>query len=455
MISKYRKLSISKRLTLQYSVILFTILILFSIMIFFYIRYTTIQSIKAEVSSSADILSRYIRSMRTGSQFYANNVNLSQNVAYSLFNSEKGFITSNRPDLPYMRILQSEDRLAQNSVVVEEARSIVYTMRKIELNDGTYYLLVVNTIDEKSPLSGVLIVTSIFGTVICFLSGIFLTRKLLEPIQEISATAKEITSENLNKRIMTEGPEDEIKELANIFNSMIERLEKDFQKQKRFISDASHELRTPLAIIHGHVNMLRRWGKSDPQVLADSLETLKSETQNMNKLIENLLYLSKGESNALVLNKKKFQINALLQEVVDEVLLIHNGYSISYSCESGLEIDADFNAMKQVLRNLTDNSVKYSSPAGKIEITAEKNNEGLLIKVKDQGIGIPPESLPFIFDRFYRVDESRSKTTGGYGLGLSIVKQIVQSHFGTVSAESEQGKGTTITVYLPSAKSKD
>ena len=298
-------------------------------------------------------------------------------------------------------------------------------------------------------LGRTLIFTGILGIIICVISGHYLSKRLLKPIRNIAGIAKDITAKNLDKRIPFDGPDDELKELSVIFNSMIERLESDFEKQRRFISDASHELRTPLAVILGHVNMLNRWGKNDIEVLSHSLSSLKAETERMRKLVEDLLYLAKNDNNSLTLKVEEFPLDMLLKEVADESKLIHHDYSIMHNCDDNHLLKADYNAIKQVLINLVDNSVKYSMSPGEIIIKAEKIIEGALITVEDKGIGIPSESLPYIFDRFYRVDESRTKATGGSGLGLSIAKQIVHYHNGTISVESKPGEGTRIIIFLP------
>jgi signal transduction histidine kinase len=332
-------------------------------------------------------------------------------------------------------------------------RENVYMDRTVNINGTDYYVQVAKGFEDIGAKTGtlaeILVITGLLGTLVAFISGSFLSKKLLKPIQDITNTAKEITSKSLDKRIAANGADDEIKDLADTFNAMIERLERDFEKQRRFVSDASHELRTPLSVIHGHVNMLNRWGKDDPEVLKSSLSTLKSETENMNRLIENLLYLAKGDNNVLTIAKEEFSVSTLLKEVIDETLLNHSEYNISADCEDKLIIKTDYNALKQVLRILMDNSLKFSTPPGEIKIDAEKEEKGVSIIVQDKGVGIPSESLPYIFDRFYRVDESRTKATGGSGLGLSIAKQIVTSLNGRISAQSELGKGTKFTVFIP------
>ncbi len=474
---KRRRLSISKKLTLIYSRILFSILIVFTILMFFSIRFFSIESHENELITNADIISGHIGSMLEVNRSSFANLTLGYGIFYSVFDKAESLIYTNNTGLPFMDTLWDDGKNRSESGIFDYDRQIfvidkegnikklskagglrkdrrVLLMNKaVTVKNTTYHIQVVKDLEEigeaTEVLPKILIITGILGTLLCISTGPYLSRTLLKPIHDISRTAKEITAKNLDKRIPVDGPDDELKDLAQTFNSMIERLEGDFERQKQFASDASHELRTPLSIIHGHVNMLNRWGKNDPQVLDQSLATLKRESENMSRLIENLMYLAKGDTNANVTKKEVFGLKMLFEEVMEETQLTNSGYSISCMCDENLMINADYNALKQVLRILMDNSIKFSTPAGDIWIKAEEEENSVLIAVSDKGVGIPSECLPHIFDRFYRVDESRSKATGGAGLGLAIARQIVQSHDGTITAESELGKGTTIALRLP------
>lgn len=453
MVFKQRRLSITKKLTLTYSVILFGILIAYTILIVFFIRGFMLNSAKSDLVTSIEIISQSLSNMQSLEQSSFKNINLSHNVFYSVFDKGKKLLYSNNPELPFKTIILETKNNGFQTKVFEHTRKILYASEMLTSENTIFYVLVAkdyeDIIDKVDMLPGLLIIISIFGTMVSLVSGSFFIKKLLKPVQDIAKTAKEITSNNLDNRILIDGPDDELKDLADIFNSMITRLEEDFEKHKRFVSDVSHELRTPLAIIHGHVNMLDRWGKNDFQVLSHSLKTIKSETDNMNMLIQNLLYFTKGDNKLLVMKREELFLSLLLKEVVDETILTNSQFTVAYKAEEYLTINADYNALKQVFRILLDNSIKFSTPPGEILIQAEQKDRGTLIKVMDHGVGIPPECLPYIFDRFYRVDESRSKATGGTGLGLSIAKQIVQSHNGTISAESELGQGTTVAVCIP------
>lgn len=451
---KNKRISVSKKLTLIYSSILLSILIVFAVLTFVSIRNLIIKDSEAVVSSNADIISNYISNAQNIDKLSLSNINLSQGIYYSVYDEDGNTIFSNMESMS--QIKKNSGRKKDNKhqeKIFQYKDGIISTNKIVSINGKNYNILVTKDFEDigtnTEAITAIFIIISILGTIVCFASGYFLTKKFLKPIKDITETAKEMTSKSLNKRIVTNGVKDEISDLADTFNSMIERLEIDFEKQRRFVSDASHELRTPLSVIYGHVNMLNRWGKNDPEQLEKSLKTLKNETENMNKLIENLLYLAKGDNNVFNIKKEEFKLHSILKEVIDETLLSHSKIKISYNCEQELKINADYNALKQVLRILIDNSIKFSREFAEIIINAEENDKEIIINVTDNGSGIPKESIPHIFDRFYRADESRTKTTGGTGLGLSIAKQIVDYHKGRILVESKLEQGTKVSIFIP------
>lgn len=452
MFSIKRRLSISKKLTLIYSSILLSILIVFSIFTFLSIRNFIIKDSEAELSSNSDIISNYMESLQSINSSSFNNLNLSKGIYYSVFDDNQGIIFSNTERaMPIKGHYQERNRHKKHDFEKEDGT--IFTSRILNVKGKTYYIFVTKYFEDigskTEDIFKILVTISVLGTIVSLVSGFFLSKRFLRPIKDITKTAKEITSKSLNKRIVMNGTKDELTDLADTFNLMIERLEVDFEKQKRFVSDASHELRTPLAVIHGHVNMLNRWGKNDTVQLERSLKTLKTESENMNKLIENLLCLAKGDNDVLTINKKEFQLYLLVKEVADETQLNYGQINISYKCSEELKIFADYDKLKQVLRILMDNSIKFSKDSVQIMISAEEKAKEIVIIVADNGVGISQESITKIFDRFYRVDESRTKATGGTGLGLSIARQIIGYHEGRISAESKLGEDTKIYIYLP------
>lgn len=202
-------------------------------------------------------------------------------------------------------------------------------------------------------------------------------------------------------------------------------------------------------MIKGYIDVLDRWGKDDREVLNESISSIKVELANMISLLDTLLFLSKGDNEIYKMERTKFWMNDLIKEIIKESNLVDEKHSIVCSEYPEFQIKGDRRLIKQMLRAIVDNSIKYSPEDTKINIEYKALENKALIEVSDEGIGIPKEDLSHIFDRFYRVDKARSRSIGGSGLGLSLVKWIVDIHKGSIEAESEIGKGTKMTIKLP------
>ncbi|WML37513.1 ATP-binding protein [Clostridium sp. OS1-26] len=333
-------------------------------------------------------------------------------------------------------------------------RHLVYKNNSIDTkNRGTVQLLVVKDMEHEYHFLKLLFImmaiSDAIGIVVALFSGMFVSKRILRPIDKITKTAQSISIQGLNKRIEVNTAEDELARLAKTFNEMIERLEQSFESQNNFVSDASHELRTPISVIQGYINLLDRWGKEDKEVLQKAIDIIKNETANMTNLIEKLLFLARGDNNSVKLEKEEFDLKNLIDELVKESNIIAQNHNILGEKNDSVTICADFRLIKQALRAVIDNSIKYTQEDGKIIINSSAKADSVKITIEDSGIGIPEEEIPNLFNRFYRVDKARSKKTGGSGLGLAIVKQIIDIHNGTISINSKLGKGTKITITLP------
>lgn len=292
-----------------------------------------------------------------------------------------------------------------------------------------------------------MLAVDILGICCAFLIGRYISRRMLKPVEAIRTAAERISIEDLSQRISTEGPDDEMKELTITFNSMIDRLDTAFQRQNQFISDASHELRTPIAVIQGYANLINRWGKSDPEVLQESIDSILTETDHMSALIRQLLFLAKSDQSKLHVQKAKVSLNEIAGELVREMTMLQEGRTVTFTEEAEVELFADYDLIKQLLWIHGENALKYSRE--KIEVKVWKDQEYGYVSVKDYGVGIAVEDLPKIFDRFYRVDKSRNKEISGTGLGLAIARRIVDSHDGDILVESKVGEGTVFTDKFP------
>ena len=298
-------------------------------------------------------------------------------------------------------------------------------------------------------------------------------RKILRPIQDLAATAARLNSmthmsrqelenlageldkinaKHLDSRIDLPATQKELRALAQAINAMLDRVNQAYSAQMRFVSDASHELRTPIAVIQGYASLLDRWGKADPEALQESIDAIRSETRSMERLVEQLLFLARGDNDSQPVKKERLDLVRLADEVLREEEMIHPDRTF-LPCwgEEPVEAFADPGLMKQLLRILMDNSVKYSTPPGRVYLWVSQNQSHARVTVQDEGVGIPPEGIPHIFDRFYRTDQSRDRKTGGTGLGLSIAKWIVERHGGWFEVTSRVNVGTRITFVLPLA----
>ena len=272
-----------------------------------------------------------------------------------------------------------------------------------------------------------------------------LNKRVLAPIRDIASMAETLSESNLSNRINIAGTKNELKDLATVINRMLDRIERSYNSQKQFVSDASHELRTPISVIRGYTDMLKRWGKDDPEVLDEGITAISQETEGMKDLVESLLFLARHDKKTLMMEISSFDPAEIVNEVQKEETMVHTDYRFDLAGIESMQVKADRNMMKQVLRILCDNAVKYS-----VTLSCAKDKEGMCcLSVKDEGQGISQEDLPKIFDRFYRSDKARKSETGGYGLGLSIARIIVIAHNGKIRVRSKPGCGTTFCVLLP------
>lgn len=277
--------------------------------------------------------------------------------------------------------------------------------------------------------------------------------KLFEPLRIMSAQANRLSANNLHsERLNVEGTKNELKDLANVINAMLDRIESAYESQKQFVSNASHELRTPIAVIQGYANLLNRWGSSNPEVLQESIEAIQNESKAMQDLVEKLLLLSRHDRKTLKLNKKNFNMRRVVEDMVKETRLVAQNRVIKSPIMEDVIVYGDKQALKQAIRIFIDNAVKYTNDGDEITISCENVNDDCVITISDTGIGMTREDLEHIFDRFYRSEYVRNKNISGHGLGLSLAKMIVIAHTGRIKVRSQFKKGSSFIVTLPRRK---
>lgn len=300
--------------------------------------------------------------------------------------------------------------------------------------------------NSTDRLLKIMLVGGIFAVVISVVLGNWLSGRALRPMSKITETAQGIVAaEDLSRRVPHDGLQDELGSLITTINEMLSRLEKLFNTQRRFVADVSHELRTPVTAIQGHVELMRRIG-SDP----DSLIAIESETKRMARLVGDLLLLAQADVGRLPLNITDVELDTLLLAVYNQAKVLNQkNIQIALGNLEPIIVKADSDRLKQLLLNLVTNALKYTSEGDKLILSLETQDDYVEISVADTGVGIPPEDLPHIFNRFYRVDRSRTREAGGTGLGLAIAKWIAEAHHGNLSVVSEDGEGTTFVLRLP------
>jgi heavy metal sensor kinase len=283
--------------------------------------------------------------------------------------------------------------------------------------------------------------------------GYMLVRRALTPVEQITRAAERITQFNLSERLPVTHTGDELERLSVSLNRMITRLDDAFQNSKRFVADASHDLRTPLTILRGELENFSDDSRLDSE-MRERAASLLEEVVHLGKIVEQLFTLSRLDDGEAQTEWTRFDLTELAQTTVEQMNLLAEDKGISISCDASqpLPVKGNHVRLKQVVVNLLDNAIKYTPEKGAIQLRVHGVNGHAVLEVKDNGIGIPPDALPHIFERFYRVDKARSADSESAGLGLSIVKSICIAHGAEVEAQSTVGSGSCFRVKLPLSK---
>jgi two-component system sensor histidine kinase ArlS len=337
---------------------------------------------------------------------------------------------------PEKRTIKDEDVFYMAHSVQFRGKRIGYIQAAIDLEDVELAQTVL--LKQLFLLGGSAILLASLG-------GLFLSRQVLKPLENLNYEISQLTAEDLNHRLSLRGNGDELDRLGENYNHMLERLETSFIQQKQFVSNASHELRTPLMVISGHADILQRWGADNPDTVRDSATAISDEARMMAKLVGDMLTLAREDLN---LTLSQFDLSELIVGSTEGLPFLKS-YKVEYDLQPGIEITGDALYLKQLIRIILDNAGKYVPEQGVIRIKVQTTNDAVNIKIEDNGPGIPTNALQTIFDRFYRVDEARSRNQPGHGLGLSIAKRIVEAHNGRIWAENVKPHGSCFCIEIP------
>lgn len=333
-----------------------------------------------------------------------------------------------------------------------DKKDVLVINEPIQLGFFQGYIQVIHPLSKFQSLMHYLFTTMLIaglGALLLSASiGFYLANYLMKPLRALRSSMKTVMDKGFNEPIqLTYTSHDEIGDLLKMYNTMMNELQISFAQQQQFVADASHELRTPIQAIEGHLSLLKRWGKDDPEILEESIDTSLTEIARMRKMIEELLELARREEKDI---DSEADAEAVIEAVIEETRHLHPEARITLSKEEEIgRIFITENALSQIVRNIIENAIRYCEIVPEIQISLAVSEKEVLLNVEDNGIGIAEENIPFIFDRFYRVDEARNRQIGGTGLGLSITKMLLEKYNGSVEVKSEKNVGTVFFMKFP------
>lgn len=464
-------MSLQKRLTLSYSALLMAIIVLMGFAVYGIMRWALINDIDTMLDETAQLINNnsrfvplpgYDRAVPFGIDLPPLDVFRASGVEVQVWLLHEGnyhFVESSANLRDYT--------LPLDSVALGTKASLYHNVTidgqewRVRTSPIVFSSNVVGSIQVAGSLMAVhqslrgLLLTILFSGAVAGVGAavvsMLLARRMIQPITDITQAAAYIVgAKDLATRLEYDGPMDEIGKLNEVFNQMMQRLEQIFTVQQRFVADISHELRTPLTAVRGNVELIKRYGVDDT-----SIEAIYSEVDRMSRLVNDLLMLARADYGGVDIELHPLDLDSVVMEV------FQSGKGVARAKErevtfklthiEPLQIDGSSDRLKQVLLNLIDNALKHTPDGGTIALSLVRQGEYAVIRVADSGVGIPPEHIERIFDRFYQTDPSRvhHDTHDGFGLGLSIAKWIIEAHKGTISVESLPGKGATFIISIP------
>ncbi|ETT83517.1 MULTISPECIES: HAMP domain-containing histidine kinase [Bacillus] len=460
---RIRNLPIKWKLTLWSTTLVFILFILYSTLQFIVINKWTIDYEQKQINRQLTEIAAYFQdknetlSSKTfeNSKEFLNNMIDKHQMIRIIGNDGKPIVTVSRGFneawIKPKQVTQDESLIKRHI----EDRILVERI-PIQTKKFTGTIELTKNLETFDHLLKIILVVMVFagicGLVFSFLGGILITKKLLSSVQNITDTMKRIKKNGLNERVPVRENNDELAKLSILFNEMMDEVETSFTQQKQFVEDASHELRTPLTIIQGHLSMLNRWGKNDPAILDKSLQSSLKEVDRLNKLVSELLELSRAESEQIYpIAAERVHVNSVLKQITQNFAILQTDFQFDMKLdadEAYVSIPSSY--LEQIIIIVMDNAVKYTKEANKyICIESSIRSGKIKIRIIDHGAGIPEADLPFVLNRFYRVDKARSRKQGGNGLGLSIAKRLVEKYNGAIQLESKENEGTIVAITFP------
>jgi len=381
---------------------------------------------------------------------------------FQLYDTKTGDLLAESPELEALGVQYSSNDVHQFAQAasgfndLQTDQGLLRFRREIVTNyAGGRYLMLVGTSMEpmQDTLAGFLSSMAWLiptGMLLAAISAWWMAGRALTPVAALAVAAREIAVGSLNRRLPVRGANDELDELAREFNETLARLERAVGEMKQFTSSISHELRTPLAVLRGEAEIALMQASTAEQyrnILASQLE----EFEKLTRMINQLLTLARAESGEVKIGHEPVNVSTMTQSLAEQLkpVAASKDVAMESTCEKDVIVLGDSDWLERIILNLLDNAIKFTPAGGHVHVGLVHNSHGATLEVRDDGKGIPADALPYIFERFYRADPSRSNRVDGAGLGLSLVKWAVDQHQGTIRVESVPEKGTQVTVTLP------
>ena len=446
--------SIRFRLTIWYLLVIMVLLACFGVAAYVMLSYQLHQSLDESIRTEALQFEVGLKTDESG-----NITSAGQPNDLVLVYDDNGMILLKLgPDISFIEVdnLVQLALMGQSSFLTErvQGQEVRFYATPFSLSTNMRLAVVIGTppttINQTlGTVRSVFLLSAFLAVILAALGSSTLANRMLYPLRKMIGVAEDIGETNLNQRIEVHN-EDEVGKLASTLNRMMERLEVAFNRQRQFAADASHELRTPLSVIQAETT-LALGKKRTAEEYEKSLEVVSQEVDYITNMLGNLLSMARSESGKEPLNFQNINIKDVLNDLSPNVAVLarDKGQQIKISLAENLPVEGDRVKLKQLFMNIFENAVRYTPAGGTIAVSAISSKGLAVVSISDNGIGIPSDQLPLIFERFYRVDKARSRSEGGAGLGLPIAKQIAEVHGGRIEVESEVGKGSTFRVFIP------
>ncbi len=457
--------SLRFRLTLWYVLVLAVILLAFSLVLYNAVRLSQLREFETALMATSNIIVTKLEetSLLGDVSISLREIPLKEEIYYQYRNPTSLEVIRKSDSLreavlpltETAKLAATRGQIALEYATLGDGRTVAYVTR-VYLLGGAFP----GVLQVGAPLRGIegnlaelrfWLWAVVPGTLLLtIIGGVFLADRLLKPLAGMNATAREIGGTNLSRRLPVANPRDELGQLATTLNDLFHRLERAFKNQQRFIADASHELRTPLAAMRAETEVALRRERSDAEYRA-LLQSNLDEVTRLSRMAERLLFLTLSDSGQLPLQFQCVALGGVCQRVFEKLGRLAQEKQIQLALRDlqPCEVQGDPELLEQLLMILVENALKYTPPGGEVALSCGHNRKAAWLEVRDTGIGIAPEHLPHLFERFYRVDKSRSRQQGGTGLGLSIAHSIVAAHQGRIDVQSRQGQGTTFRAFFP------